>query len=59
MIREAKADEKVLALKALESVQKVSDGQATKLFIPSDLSGLGGVFASLKEIMGKDTPAGS
>lgn len=55
MIREAKADDKVLALKALESVQKIGDGQATKLFIPTDLAGLGGVFASLKEIMEKDS----
>ena len=54
MIREAKADDKVLALKALETVQFIGDGQATKLFIPSDLAGLGGVFASLKEIMVKD-----
>ena len=54
MIREAKADDKVLALKALETVQQIGDGQATKLFIPSDLAGLGGVFASLKEIMEKE-----
>ncbi len=51
MIREAQADDKVLAIKALEALKDVSDGQATKLFIPSDLSGLGGVFASLKEMV--------
>ncbi|MDD2585660.1 MAG: SPFH/Band 7/PHB domain protein [Syntrophomonadaceae bacterium] len=49
MIKEAGADDKVLALKTLETLKKVGDGQATKLFIPSDLAGLGGVFAALKE----------
>ena len=30
--------------------QDLGDGQATKLIIPSDLAGLGGVFAALKEM---------
>jgi regulator of protease activity HflC (stomatin/prohibitin superfamily) len=49
MIKEAQADEKVLALKSLETLKELGDGQATKLIIPSDLAGLGGVFAALKE----------
>ncbi|MDR1159573.1 MAG: SPFH/Band 7/PHB domain protein [Syntrophomonadaceae bacterium] len=51
MLREASPNDKVLALKSLEAIKEVGNGQATKLFIPSDLAGLGGVFASLKEIM--------
>lgn len=50
MIKEAAADDKVLALKALETLKDIGDGQATKLIIPSDLAGLGGVFAALKEV---------
>ncbi|NLB89071.1 MAG: paraslipin, partial [Syntrophomonadaceae bacterium] len=50
MIKEASADNKVLALKALEALKELGDGQATKLIIPSDLAGLGGVFAALKEV---------
>ena len=52
MIKEAAADDKVLALKALETLKEIGDGQATKLIIPSDLAGLGGVFAALKEVAG-------
>jgi regulator of protease activity HflC (stomatin/prohibitin superfamily) len=49
MLREASADEKVLALKSLEALKVIGDGQATKIIIPSDLAGLGGVFAALRE----------
>jgi len=52
MLREAGIDDKVLALKSLEAIKKLGDGQATKLIIPSDLAGLGGVFAALKEAAG-------
>lgn len=54
MIKDAQADEKVLAIKSLETLKDLGDGQATKLIIPSDLAGLGGVFAALKE-MGSST----
>lgn len=50
MIREAGADEKVLAIKALETLKNLGEGQATKLIIPAELSSLGAVFGSLKEI---------
>ncbi|MEA4924052.1 MAG: SPFH domain-containing protein [Syntrophomonadaceae bacterium] len=52
MIREAGMDDKVLALKSLEAIKQLGEGQATKLIIPSDLAGLAGVFASLKEAAG-------
>ena len=32
-------------------MQKVADGQATKLIIPSDLQGLAGLAGGLKEIV--------
>lgn len=49
MIRDAEADSKVLALKSLEAIKGLAEGQATKLIIPGDLAGLAGVFAALKE----------
>lgn len=59
MIKDANADQKVLALKALETLKDLGNGQATKLIIPGELSGLGSVFASLKEIVSTDTKADS
>ena len=58
MIKEAGIDDKVLALKSLEAIKQLGNGQATKLIIPGDLSGLGGVFATLKEVLA-DTSVGS
>ena len=52
MLREADSDDKVIALKSLEAIKALGEGQATKLIIPSDLAGLGGVFAALKEATG-------
>ena len=49
MIRDANANDKVLALKSLEAIKDLANGEATKLIIPGDLSGLAGVFATLKE----------
>lgn len=50
MIKEAGADEKVLALKSLETLKDLGNGTATKLFIPTELAGLGGALGALKEI---------
>lgn len=52
-LKEAGADEKVLRLKSLETMEKVADGQATKIIVPSDLQGIAGIVSSIKEI-GKD-----
>ena len=40
MIREAGADEKVLQIKSLEALEKVAEGESTKIIIPSDLQGV-------------------
>ncbi len=53
-VREAGADNAVLTLQAYEALKAVADGQATKLIIPSDLQGLAGMAASLKEIVSDD-----
>jgi len=48
-LNEANPNEKVLQLKALESFAKVADGKATKIIIPSEIQGLAGLAAGLKE----------
>ncbi len=50
MIREAGADEAVLRIKSLEAFEKAADGQATKIIIPSEIQGVAGLAASLKEV---------
>ena len=46
--RQAPTD-KVLAIKSLEALQKVADGKATKLIIPSEIQNLTGLLAAAKE----------
>lgn len=50
MIREAGADESVLRIKSLEAFEKAADGKATKIIIPSEIQGLAGLAASVKEV---------
>ena len=51
MIKNVNVDRSVLTLKAYESLEKVADGQATKIIIPSELQGLAGLAMSASEIM--------
>ena len=51
MVREAGADNAVLTLQAFAALTTVADGQATKIIIPSDIQGVAGLAASLKEIV--------
>ena len=53
-IKEAGADESVLTLKSLEAFGKAADGKATKIIIPSEIQGIAGLAASLKEIVTDD-----
>ncbi len=56
MVREAGADSAVLTLQAFEALKSVANGRATKLIIPSDIQGVAGLAASLKEIVVDDAP---
>ena len=49
MINEAKPDEAYLTMKKLEALEKVGDGQATKIIIPSELQKLVGLVNTIKE----------
>ncbi len=54
-VKEAGADQAVLTLKSLEAFAKAADGQSTKIIIPSEIQGLAGLAASLKEVL-TDSP---
>jgi len=49
LINEANPTDKAITLKSFEALQKVADGKATKLIIPSDLQNLASVAATVKE----------
>ena len=51
LIKEAELDDAVIKLKSLEAFQKAADGQATKIIIPSEIQGLAGLAASVKELV--------
>ena len=51
MIREAGADEAVLRIKSLEAFERAADGKATKITIPSEIQGIAGLAASVKELV--------
>ena len=53
MLKEAGMDEKVLKLRSLEAFEVASNGQATKIIVPSDLQNLAGVVTSISEIAKK------
>ena len=54
MIREAGADEAVLRIKSLEAFSQAADGKATKIIIPSEIQGIAGLAASVKELVKED-----
>ena len=49
LLNEACPNDQVIKLKALEAMQKVADGKATKIIIPSELQGLAGMATGLVE----------
>ena len=55
-IREAGADEAVIKLKSLEALEKVADGKATKIIIPSEIQNLAGLVTSIKEVATQPDP---
>ena len=54
MIKNVGADQGLISIKSLETLAKVADGRATKIIIPSELQGLAGLAASLKEMVKDD-----
>ena len=56
LLNEAAPNDQVVKLKALEAMQKVADGKATKIIIPSELQGLAGLAASAKTVFDTEDP---
>jgi regulator of protease activity HflC (stomatin/prohibitin superfamily) len=54
LLNEANPNEQVIKLRALETMTKVADGQATKIIIPSEIQGLAGLAASAKALLEND-----
>jgi regulator of protease activity HflC (stomatin/prohibitin superfamily) len=59
MIKDVGADRALIAIRSLETMEKVANGQATKIIIPSELQGMAGLTAALKEIASTGVPATS
>ena len=54
LLNEAAPNDQVIKLKALEALEKVADGKATKLIVPSEIQGLAGLAASAKAVLSDD-----
>ena len=57
LLNENAPNDQVIKLKALEALEKVADGKATKLIIPSEIQGLAGLAASAKMLVENAAPA--
>ena len=57
LLNEANPNDQVIKIKALDTMEKIADGKATKIIIPSDIqgfAGLAGLAASAKVLLEKD-----
>ena len=54
LLNDACPNDQVIKLKALETMQKVADGKATKIIIPSEIQGLAGLAEGVIETVRKD-----
>lgn len=50
-INEASPSEGYISIKSLETFEKVADGKATKIIIPSDIQNIAGLATSVKELV--------
>lgn len=50
ILNENLPDDKIIKLKALETLTKVADGQATKIIIPSEIQNLASLITNIKEL---------
>jgi regulator of protease activity HflC (stomatin/prohibitin superfamily) len=56
LLNQKAPNDAVIKLKAIEAMQKVADGKATKIIIPSELQGLAGLAASAKAVFDTEDP---
>ena len=58
LLREAAPTQEVIALKGMETFEKVADGKATKIIIPSNLQNLAGMVSAFAELNEKSGTVG-
>jgi len=51
IIKAAEPDQKIIAMKSLEALSDVANGQATKIIVPSDLQNIATLGTTIKEMM--------
>ncbi|WP_295765391.1 SPFH domain-containing protein [uncultured Oscillibacter sp.] len=56
LLNAAAPNDQVVKLKALEAMQKIADGKATKIIIPSEIQGLAGLAAGAKAMFESEEP---
>ena len=49
LINEAAPSQNMLALRSMEAMEKVADGQATKIIVPSEMQNIAATVAAIKE----------
>ena len=54
LLNEAAPTKEVLSLRGMETFEKVADGKATKIIIPSELQNLAGMVTAVSELVKKD-----
>jgi regulator of protease activity HflC (stomatin/prohibitin superfamily) len=57
LVNEANPNTAFITLKGFEALEKVAQGQATKIIIPSEIQNVTGLIASLREVIKDDVPA--
>lgn len=55
ILNKSTPNQEVLILRSLETMEKIAQGNATKIIIPSNLQGLAGTFATLGEVFNTKT----
>ncbi|MEM9131640.1 MAG: SPFH domain-containing protein [Actinomycetota bacterium] len=58
-INDSNTDDRVIAIKYLETLQHMADGQATKIFVPADMSAALGSIGGITELIRGDDGNGS
>ena len=51
LLKSAKADQPVLTLKSLEALEKMADGQSTRIIVPSDLQNVATLGTTIQEML--------
>ena len=56
-IKESGVDDNVLAIRSMEALEKIAEGESSKLVLPSDAVNFLGTFKGIKEVLSSDHPS--